>query len=677
MTNEYFANVAQEDIAPELYKRVTDFYDEVDRNGRLELWRKAHRYYFALGLYGRHEGQEIHRTGEEGHLSVLKANHYRNLLQHLHVLVTQQRPSFDCRAINSDYKSQIQTILGRNVLEYYMREKRLATQMRYAAESAIAYAEAYVEIEWDHLAGDQIAADTESGEILTTGDVAVRVYEPIDVIRRTKCTAEGRQSWYILRRWEPRHDLAAKYSEFSEQILAYSADMADNRYYFDVQANTTAEDEDLVPVYVFYHDATPACPTGRRVKFLGPDVCLEYATLDYPDLPVYPMIPSRQHGTTFGYSVGFDLLCVQEAIDRLYSTILTNQDTFGVQNIWLKPGSNLAATQLAGGLNVLESNEQPVPINLTHTPQEIFNFLKGLEQLGEVLSGVNGVARGQPEASLKSGTALALVASQAVQFSNSLASAYTQLLEDTGTAILRILQTRAALPRTALIAGKDNKSYMKEFTGDDLKSISRVYVDVGNPLSNTLAGRTDMAEKLLQSGLIKRPEQYITVIETGRIEPMIDDERAESLLIESENEALREGRPVISTAVDQHLEHIKGHRAVLADPDIRLQGPLVQRTLAHIQEHIMALRTTDPGLLNALGQAPMAPGPNGAPPPPQGANAPQPPQNQPSPPPPDQGPPQPGQKMPAPPNTPPEIAANMPKLPSPAPGAPLPPPPGK
>lgn len=659
MSNVYFANEPKEAVAGKLYDRLTQFYDEIERNGRLGIWRKAHRYYYALNANGFHEASQIQRGGDAAQLSMLKANHYRNLLQHLHVLITQQRPSFDCRAVNTDIKSQIQTILSKNILEYYWREKRLDTDARQCGEVAIVYGEGYLEIGWDKNQGEDAAADEENNQIIKTGDITSRVYEPINVCRPTRSDKE-RQDWYILRRKVNRYDLAARNPEHAQAILDYSDDSRSQQEYYGAQPSQTESEEDMVAVHTFYHDRTDACPQGRRVVFLGPDTCLEYDILRTPVLPVFPMIPSRQHGTSFGYSVAFDLLCVQEAVDLLYSTVLSNQAAFGVQNIWMKPGSNISATQLAGGLNIIESSEKPEPINLTHTPAELFNFMKDLEKLGEVLSGINSVARGQPEASLKSGAALALVASQAVQFSNGLQAAYARLLEDSATAIIRTLQTRATLPRAAVIAGKNNKSYMKDFTGDDLKSVNRVIVDLGNPVSRTVAGRIQMADQLLQAQVLKTPEAYLQIIETGSVEPAIEDQRAVELCIDDENEALREGRPVMAVITDQHVKHINGHASVIAGTAERMDPELVMRTTAHIMEHIEALRTTDPALLNVLGQAPIQVMPNGQPATgPQGANAPQPNAKEP----PQPGAPAPTPPVEAPPGSSPEIQANMPTMP--------------
>jgi hypothetical protein len=654
MNDKYFATLTGDELAAELYTRVENYYDDIDKMGRMALWSRCYQAYYSLDARGQHEGAGIRRGGEQNALHLLKANHFRNLLQHLYVLVTQQKPAFECRAINSDYKSQIQTILGTNIIEYYLREKRLAEHFKRAVEYMIVYSEGFIEIGWDNEQGEDVAVDV-SGKILKTGDVAPRVYAPIDVIRQYRADADTKLNWYILRRYENRYDLAARYPEQADKIMDYS-DSNTGRRFLNIIENVYSEEDDLVPVFKFYHEKTPACPNGREVLFLGADCILEESDLQSDKMHVYRMAAYNQDGTSFGYSVSFDLLCVQEAIDVMYSTIFSNQATFGVQNIWIKPGSNIATQQLEGNLNIIESEEEPKALNLTYTPPEIFNFLKGLENLGEVLSGVNSVARGQPEASLKSGAALALVASQAVQFSNGIQSSYAQCLEDVASALINLLKQRAAIPRTAFISGKDNRSYIKEFTSDDLVGISRVIVDLGNPVARTVAGRIELANNLLQAQQFKSPEQYIQVVTTGRIEPVISNEQVENLLMQSENEQMRQGKPVPVIAIDMHVQHVKFHSQLLADPAARQDPALTQLVLDHMNQHIQALQTTNPALLNMLGQAPM-----GALPPQAGGQmeqaangvAPQ------------EGP----QPVQAPPGVTPEVAQSMPALP---PGAPQP-----
>lgn len=246
-------------------------------------------------------------------------------------------------------------------------------------------------------------------------------------------------------------------------------------------------------------------------------------------------------------------------------------------------------------------------LNLTETPAEVFKFLEMIIQNAETISGVNSVARGNPEASLKSGTALALVQSMALQFISGLQQSYVKLVEDVGTAVIQILKDFATTPKVVALVGKNNKPLLKEFTGEEIGSINRVMVDVGNPLSRTIAGRVQMAEQMLQMNLIKNPQQYEQVISTGRIESLYEGEISELMLIKSENEQLMEGNPIICSPLDKHQMHIMEHRAVLADPELRKDGTLAQLVLGHINEHLQFLRNTDPALLQLIGEQPLAP----------------------------------------------------------------------
>jgi hypothetical protein len=283
----------------------------------------------------------------------------------------------------------------------------------------------------------------------------------------------------------------------------------------------------------------------------------------------------------------FDLLPMQDAVNSLYSTILTNNNAFGVQSILSPRGNDIRISQIEEGLNFIEYNAmvaggapgKPEPLQLTRTAPETYNFLSMLVKDMETISGVNSVARGNPESSLKSGTALALVQSQALQFMSGLQQSYVTLIENLGTGLVELID-----------------------------SINRVVVDVGNALAQTTAGRVQMADNLIQMGVITNPEQYFSVINSGRLESMTDGANNQSLLIRAENEKLADGETdVVATAVDKHSLHIREHMNVLADPELRQDAALVARTLAHIQEHINLLQTTDPQLLALIGEQPLSP----------------------------------------------------------------------
>jgi hypothetical protein len=613
-SDQYWAAAPADEIANEILDRVEDYYRFMSLSGRLDLIRRSWLYFYRPRV----TGGRLNPTGEQGELTVMSVNHYRNLLTHLSTMTIQQRPSFEPRATNSDTKSQAQVILAAGLLDYYMREKKLERYIKRGVDTSLMMGEAFVRAEWD-ATGGAVYGKTESGAAVYEGDMKYSNYNPLNCIRDFTLESHSQEVYYILRDPVNKFSLAAKFPDLAEDILDDSVDLLEYAKTTTLQA-LGFDDSDNIFVYTLLHKPTPALPGGRFTTCLDNGTVLQDGPLPYKETHVYRIAPDEEEGTIFGYTVGFDLLAVQEGIDILYSTVITNQSTFGVQNILVPKGHDISTSQMSGGLNVIEYDKdigKPEAINLTETPAEIFNFIQMLEQVSETLSGVNSVARGNPEASLKSGAALALVASQAIQFSQNLQQSYTQLVEDIGSGTISILQDFASVPRVAAIVGKSNRPLMKEFSGHDIDRINRVMVDMGNPMTRTTAGKVNLADALAERSMIDSPDQYIQVITTGRLEPVVESKQAENLLIKSENEALADGRPQIVIVTDKHAQHILEHRVVLANPEVRTDpnsAAIQKATLDHIQDHINALKTTDPSLLQLIHQQPMMPAaPQGAP----------------------------------------------------------------
>ncbi len=592
---EYWAASPSAEIADEIMSRVEDYYDYLKTSGRLALYRRAYEYYYRP----RHKGAKLNSTGEQNELTSVSINHFRNLLVHLETMTVQQRASFEPRATNSDVKSQSQAILAVGLLDYYMREKKMERYLKQGVKDCLIFAEGFVVSDWDTNGGEVYAVEPETGIERREGDIKYTNYIPLNVIRDFRKLSSNHLPWAILRDFENKYELSAQYPELQEKIMSESKsdiDMVKN----SILSSLLFEDSDDVAVYTLRHKPTAALPQGRLTRVLQNGTVLLDGPLPYRDINIHRIAPDEETGTIFGYTVGFDLLPIQESIDMLYSTVLTNQSTFGVQNIMMPKGHDISPVSLSGGLNLIEYDSKlgkPEVLNLTGTPPEIFNFITQLEHLAETISGVNSVARGNPEASLKSGAALALVQSMAIQFSMGLQQSYAGLLEDVGTSTIHILQDFAAVPRVALIAGKSNRSLMKEFSSKDLNLISRVTVDMGNPMTRTTAGKVNLAENLMQNELIDNADQYIQVLTTGRLEPVIEGKQAELLLIKAENEGLANGEPQVAIITDKHDQHVLEHKTVLASPEARRDPALLQTTLAHIQEHINFLKTADPVLL--------------------------------------------------------------------------------
>lgn len=604
---KYFAAKEATKTADILLYRANAWYNQLYNNGYLskvrDMWMAYHGCYYG----GPGNSHKISFGGEQGEIVNLAVNHIRNLSQHVIVMVTANRPAIQARATNTDFKSIVQTKLAEGLLDYYLREKRLEKYLKTAVEYAVVFGSGYIKMGWNATSGEIYEINEETGAAIHEGDAEFTNLSPFDVVFDMSKETSHNQDWVMTRTFKNKFDLAAKFPEFKDRIEGLQTKSDLFRYRMDIMA---FDDTDDVPVYEFYHKRTESMPDGRYLLFLTSDIILMDTPMPYRNLPVYRIAPAEILGTPLGYTPMFDLLPLQESVNSLYSTILSNQHAFGVQNIYVPRGADISLKSLEGGLNIIEGsgNAMPQPLNLTQTPQEIFNFIDMLERAMETLSGVNSVARGNPESSLKSGAALALVQSQALQFISGLQQQYVQLIEDIGTGLINMLKDFAAVPRIAMIVGKSNAGYIeREFTGNDLSQVNRIIVEMGNALSKTTAGKLQMAQEMMQYGIVKTPEDFFSVLETGRLDIMTDETYRELMTIRQENEALVEGGEVRVLGIDMHKMHIDHHKTILADPRLRLDDELTARVLAHIQEHIEQLRTFDPGLLSIMGQQPLGP----------------------------------------------------------------------
>jgi len=645
--NIYFAADKADVTVRFLDEKAKDWFTGISDSSYLSKIERSWKAYYGdyYGSGGNSHG--ISYGGENGELVNLAVNHYRNLARHIHVMVTGTRPSFACRAINTDRKSLIQAKLGNGLLDYYMREMRLEEVLKQAVEYAIILGSGYIKLEWNSTKGkvvDYLEPDPSSivdededgnpldkeGNIIHAlpiheGDINYSLVSPYNVIFDSTKEYYDKNDWLVCRDSLNKHDLIAKYPEHAKELIRLTTVDQDQKARREGSYTSSDKTSDVF-VKEFFHKRTESMPNGRYILYINDDIILEDSILPYRDLPIYRITPSSIIGTPYGYTDMFDLLPLQEMLNSMYSTAATNINAFGVQSILCPRGAGIEAEQIGGGMqflhyNATEGGGKPEPMQLTATSPEVYQMMSLLEKTMETLSGVNSVARGNPEQSLRSGNALALVQSQALQFVSGLQQSYVRLLEDVGTGTINLLKDFASVPRVVAIAGVNNTSEMKTFKSDDIKSINRVIVDSGNALMNSTAGRAQVAENLLQMGLIDNIDKYLMVLNTGSLDYLTDGKIDNLTLIKSENEGMVNGQAQQAIWSERHSMHIKEHMEVLNDTELKKDPELVQLVLDHVQEHANLLRTIDPALLAMVGEQPIAPQPpaGGAPPPaPQG-----------------------------------------------------------
>lgn len=590
--DEYFARLPSRECVERCQDLIDGYYVEATRSGRVALYRTSfYDYYEGFLVRG-----QLYRKGAQGEQTGITINNYHNFIKHRVTMTCQQKLSYDPQAVDGSHRSMEQIRLAKGLLSLYTDRSDIDLDgiLRQATQFCQMFGESYVVALWDETRGKPVAIETSTSTLVPEGDVALKVYDPLSIIRDVYRSDSKSDQWFILKEECNKVDLAVQYPQYEKDIMADSLDAI----YRDRQIYPCYSPmSDIIWKWTLFHDRTIAVPGGRMLTFISPQVILTDGPLpeEYERPPINRMAPEDLAGSPWGYSDTFDVLPICNAISRLHSTVLTNNVTFGLQHILIPRDGNFTESQLGTGLTALEWDAtkgeayKPEALNLTKSAPETYEYINTLTQTAGTLMGINEVTRGNPDLVLKgaqSGAALALMSTQSIQFNSDLGKAYQSIAERVGTAIIKMLAKRSVVPRQGRMLGMSGKPYSKQFKGEDLSNIDKVVVKTGNPLAQTTSGRLQIAQSLLDGGFIKNRQDYMQVIETGNLDPMLESYDMEISLIKDENDQMGQGPIPDAVVFDNHIMHIPEHQVLLASVEARRNPQLIQAVLKHIQSHL-------------------------------------------------------------------------------------------
>jgi len=607
-----------EEIGEEIKQRVHEFNDFISSVGFKDAWKKQWAYY--NGIYGNgvksQNGPGLQTHGSNGEFLEYNENQVRAIVDSVVGMLLQQPPNFDVVATNTESKSNQLVGICRSAADYYMRNPkiRLSDRWKTAANQSYILDSGYILTEFDF---------AEIGPGGSTGEIVVSNPEPFDVTFSTANTCWMDHDWVIVRQWRPRASLIRQFPQLQDEIQTQINNK--NIMSWDNSTNITQQFgnsfgslNDSVLTYKFFHRKTKELPDGKYVWVLGDGTPLLSYDLPYDHIPVDRLVVHDFTGTCFGRSPIKDLMPMQEALNLINSSNLTNLYATQFNLIAVAEGSDLEASQLGTGVVLVrhpQNSPPPQTIVLGQLSEASVNFANQIKSEMNQIVGISEVNRGGSAKGVTAGNALALQASLAAQSCGPFIQAFNEFVGRQMTTLLKILLTYGNDERLPLILGVDKaKSVLKI---QDPTNFDRVTVVQGNALASSVAGRLQMAENMLQIKAIS-PQQYLQVLQTGNLDDIMDPIEQQADYIQSENEALIQGKQIQAIIFDNHQQHIAKHLEILNNVDYRSadatdpNGPMVlQAVQAHLQQHMqfMAPPPAPPG----------APGsPPGAPPSPQG-----------------------------------------------------------
>lgn len=588
---DYFALKNDDELAKELDKRIDDFDKHMEATGRVKLIAESYEQHYNLKM-----GNLITKSGGQGEIIKCSANLYRSYVNNIHVLVGQTKPFFKAEAKDGTTQAQGQCVLGDAVIEHYMQEGNVEAQLIEAILGAQLGGDVFMEVDWDETEGAEIAIDPETQQMVHSGALKTKMHAGLNVKRDINLRDGDDLKWAIVCAVENKWALAAQYPQHADFILETSVSKRktfSDSIYSKVRP-LSDKNSDLVEISRFYHAPLKGVlPQGKEALMINGRIIEAIPLTKYyrKRIPLARMAAGSMEGTMLPYSSAWDLLPLCQARQHLLNAAISNAMNLALTSVWAQSGSaeQLSISQLKGGFTLFESPSMPQALNLAHSSPEIWNTMNQIENLGQVISGLNSVARGDLAAAsnLKSGTALATVLASAVQFQNMLQQRWKTFCEEAVNLIFDVLQKNATTPLLISISGSAGRSYQKAFTGKDLASVRKIRAEMQNPILSTQAGKLEMANNLTK----QFPQQmdsskYINVVKTGNLDGVQNSAFDANMVLLSEAEALRSGKRVKALLLERHDLHILDHIKLIATPDAKDDQELVDNVSDHIQQHL-------------------------------------------------------------------------------------------
>lgn len=606
---------------------------ETGSNAMSANWARNSVAYYSTIAEASDWASALGYAGDQGELVKMVVPQARSYIRQIVTLATKQRLYFRTIAENTDADVLQDTRIANALCEQVVSDQQLDRKREYNVESACVYGMAFYKVSWRSDKGTPYAGSVEDGVdaegnafktpvVHYDGDLEITCPGVGDVIWDTRISDWQDLNWVECRTIKNRWDMIASFPDLEDEILALPQveDLLDK-----VGLTSGGSSEDLIYVWECYHKPTPALPLGRMIVYSSTKTVYYDDKNPYECIPIVPLRPEPIIGQSFGYPKLNDLLPCQEMYDACLSGIASNNAATMVQSVLVPRESNISVNSI-NGVNWIyytptagEGGGIPRPLQLTQSAPETFKFAEMLDKYMMSLSGLNSAVRGQPPPGVTSGTAIATLTANALEFMNSLSKADQIALEQVMWLGIWCYSKFATIPRIVALTGRGNQMFAKDFVGDDLSSIKKVRVLTSNPLMNTVGGRSDVAEKMLQSGLIKNAQQYFQILEGAPPEILYQEELSQEDLMHRENESLLDKRPVIALKTDDHAQHIRTHAALLNDPMVRMNNDNLEAILQHMTEHEELARTMDPFLAGMIATGRM---PEGGPPPPPGSKPP-------------------------------------------------------
>lgn len=591
--------------AKKVISALSDYDDNllsVGRNPFYDMWYRNSYAYYSTVLDAQSISSSLNFQGEQGELVKMSVPEARSLIQDVLTLSTKQKLNFRAIMKRDGSKYIDATRKANALLDAKSRNGELNRVGRDALENGLLLGTGFLGNFWRFDRGPQLA-ENEKGGVVHAGESEIVSLHPADIVMDYRIENFEDQPWVRVRFKRNRYDLLAMYPELEKAIMALpSCHQVDQVSREEFQL---VGEDDQVYEYCVIHKQTPALPFGRFLCYSSVDAVYYDDDSIYPlGIPIVPIIPEPVKGYGLGYPLLSSLLPAQEMLDHEFSVTATNHSALGLRNVLTPSNSGLDVARL-DGMSLITYKPQDIPgggkpelLRFDAPHNDFYEFSDRLQGSMQRMSKLNDAVRGEIAASA-SGVAIATLTTNALEFLSNYSGSLYSGLEKILFYDVALNRRMVKDQRTINYGVGSQTSQMAElkWSGSDLDAVQGIGIVAVNPMMQTIAGRVDIADKMIDKQLVTDVKEYFAILDGAPPERMWENELSEDDLLASIKEALLAGQvpPILST--DDHPRMIRYALSLLNDMEVRMEGQVTQTVLQFVQECFQQAMQANPVLL--------------------------------------------------------------------------------
>lgn len=597
------------DMSDEFGNKVVEYFEsfrtKIEKNGMYDLWRRNYRQFFN-GPAGNGEddtgwgySDSFQIVGENGEVLNVRLSEPRTLIIRMANLACSKPVALRAVAKSAKPKALEDAQIADSVLRQDFDPITGGQLVREGVEMALAVTCAFLEPEWDQLAGEAYVP-TDDGGMYYSGKPKVSVRMPDEFAHDlTKKRIDDVLDCVVLQRAN-RFVLASQFKDLQDEIMRVPS-LSESKF-----ASFRYEDEDTNDIVIlkYKHRAVNKTflPEGRLALVLEDGTVLRdgpnpYALVDAQHIGLFPITAGNSHGSIYGYATMNDLSPLSQWLNVMATMLATLIVGYGAPNLTGPPLQGVQVQELIGGGRYYPTagSQQKVEALNVLDSKSIEALLKCMEfvvNMGEKHSGMSGLVREPGDGD--SGRKVVAMQSMAVQFMSSLQNSVIAVNKQLGNYLIRMRQLFSTSEETAELSNGMSQQVVNYKAQESFANVATVEAEPVDPLTQTIEGREIRADKLMQLGAFGGPGDpmaaynYMLFMKTGNDAPLFRKALATANLVNRENAMIMKGQVPVVLEGHQHDKHIAEHMDNDSDPAmIDNTSPAFRANQEHIALHKM------------------------------------------------------------------------------------------